>query len=62
MEDKKTDDIKSEVSIWIQGKHGMIGIILPENRTTPEEREEFYKAMAIIAIRSTRRKNEEEAE
>lgn len=62
MEDKKTDDIKSEVSIWLRGKHGMIGVILPEKRTTLEEWEDFYRALAIIAIRNTKIKAKEEAE
>lgn len=52
--------VKSKVSKYIQGKHGLIGIILPEKRTTDEDWKEFHKVMAEIAIGKAKRMEEAE--
>lgn len=52
------EEVKKKVVKYIQGKHGLIGIIMPEKETTEEEWKAFYKSMAEIAIAKARRRGE----
>lgn len=44
--------ISSKVSRYIDGKHGRIGIIVPEREPTLEEWVDLHKTLAEIAVKS----------
>lgn len=62
MSESEPNDVKNQVAHFIQGKHGLIGIILPDKETTQQEWEDFHKSMVEIAVRRAIRKGKEEAE
>lgn len=43
-------DIDKKVTMYIDGKHGKIGIIFPDKEPTLEELNEFYKTIVEIAL------------
>lgn len=47
--------IEERVSLWIDGKHGRIGIISPENKATPEEWVWLHRKIAEIALQSAKK-------
>lgn len=46
------EDIKNRVTIFIQGKHGMIGIIQPEEEMTEEESAAFHRGIAKTLLKA----------
>lgn len=60
MESDNLEEIRSKVSYYIEGKHGRIGIIPPDRKSTEEEKREFYHLMVTLAI--NRLQKEKEAE
>jgi hypothetical protein len=55
------EDVEKKVTKFIQGKHGMIGIIAPEKPPTEKEWNELHRAIAEIVINSKEKGNEEAA-
>ncbi|OPA80245.1 hypothetical protein BVG16_05755 [Paenibacillus selenitireducens] len=49
-------DIDKRVSLFIEGKHGKIGIIIPDHAPTYEEWKEFRESLVEIALNIVRNK------
>lgn len=49
-------DIDKKVSFYIQGKHGKIGIVIPENEPTEEEWREFIISLVELAVSAAKHK------
>lgn len=65
--DKLADDfsnIDSKVIRYIDGKHGRIGIIVPDRTATKEEWVDLHRTLAEIAVKNAMRRpiKEEEEE
>ncbi|MCY9765031.1 hypothetical protein M5X06_27200 [Paenibacillus alvei] len=57
MEGLKTEDhldIKDQVTMYIDGKHGRIGIIVPQRKPTIEEVTQYHRTIAEIIINNTK--------
>lgn len=52
--------IKSEVSFYIQGKYGLIGIRYPDKETTEEEWDKVYTTIVKIVMDRERERKETE--
>lgn len=62
MVDEKHTDIENRVAMTIQGKHGLIKIILPDKETTQKDWEDFHEFMVDIAVKRLTAKAKEEVE
>ncbi|MCG7320223.1 hypothetical protein [Brevibacillus laterosporus] len=51
-------DIRERVTLWIDGKHGRIGIIAPKEKPTRKEWVELHREIANIIVQSAKRKKE----
>lgn len=43
-------DIKDQVTMYIEGKHGRIGIIVPQRKPTIDEVTQYHRTIAEIII------------
>lgn len=50
-------DIKERVTMYIDGKHGRIGIIAPKNRPTEAEIIQYHRTIAEIIIENDKKKS-----
>jgi hypothetical protein len=55
------EGIENRVYKWIQGKHGMIGFILLDKKSTREDWKALHDTIAEIAVRNARNKARKEA-
>ncbi|ASS64721.1 hypothetical protein [Paenibacillus sp. RUD330] len=53
----KDDGKEKRVSLFIQGKHGKIGIIRPDKKSTDQDKKSFLESLAQVAIRSAIERN-----
>lgn len=51
------EDIKERVTMYINGKHGRIGIIAPKNRPTETEISQYHRTIAEIIIENDMKKS-----
>jgi|UPI0005D12B92 hypothetical protein len=56
------DDIESKVTRFIQGKHGLIGIIVPSRKPTEEEWTELHRTIAEIAVKQAKEEARQQPE
>ncbi|MEY9091406.1 hypothetical protein [Paenibacillus sp. RC84] len=45
-------DIEKRVTVFIQGKHGRIGLVVPENKPTEKEWHDLHQSIAEIVTNS----------
>lgn len=58
----KDDGKEKRISKWIQGKHGMIGIIRPCKPSTEKDKQEFLNSLAKVAIKNAEKQMLQELE
>ena len=49
-------DIKERVTKYIEGKHGLIGIVIPPCEEPTSALDDLYRTIAEIAIKQAKRK------
>lgn len=49
-------DLDEQVTLWVDGKHGRIGIIAPKEKPTREEWVKLHREIASILVESAKRK------
>lgn len=51
------DNLEERVSVFIEGKHGRIGLIVPESPPSAQDWVDLHRTLAIILIRNAQTKN-----
>ncbi|WPS88548.1 hypothetical protein SMD22_06225 [Brevibacillus halotolerans] len=51
-------NLDEQVTLWIDGKHGRIGVIAPKKRPTREEWVQLHREIASILVESAKIKKE----
>lgn len=48
-------NIEEQVAVWLDGKHGKIGLILPDRKPTIDEWNELHQEIAEIMVRAIKK-------
>lgn len=54
LKDEGIHDIQERVTIYIPGRHGRIGIIVPDHKPTIEEVTQFHRKIAEVIVNNSK--------